>query len=132
MILVAKGITGGDVLDPDDRANITRVTRIDVFPLVRLDLNEPTDPFPLVRPRIVNRVALGKLAGVDAEENELSDEGIAPQFKGKRTEIAVVVRGNFNRNVRIRVLSFGRFDVEGTGEIVDHRIHKVLDPFVLE
>ena len=102
-ILIAKRVARGDVLDADDRGDVTGVTGVDVFALVGLNLNQAADALALVRARIVNRVALGELAGIDAEENELADERIAPELERERAELAVVVRRRFHRLVGIRV-----------------------------
>ena len=106
MILVAKRIAGRDVFDSDDGRDVARVTRLDVFALVGLNLDKPCDALAFVRPRVVNRVALRKRAGVDAEENELADEWITPKFEGERTELAVVVGRGVHRFERIGVLTF--------------------------
>ena len=40
MIFVAKRVARRDVLDPDDRGDVARVTGVDVFALVGLNLNQ--------------------------------------------------------------------------------------------
>ena len=102
VILVAKRIAGGDVLDADDGGDVAGVTGIDVLALVGLNLDEAADALALVGARIVNGVALGERAGIDAEEDELADEGIAPELERERAELAVVVGGSFDRRARCR------------------------------
>ena len=57
MVLIAKRVAGGDILDTNDGGNIAGVTGLDVFAFVRLNLDQARNPFALVRARIVNRVA---------------------------------------------------------------------------
>ena len=97
-----------------------------------MDLDEAADAFALVGAGIVNGIALGELAGVNAEENEFADEGIAPEFEGEGAEFPVVIRNDFDGLGGVGVLSFGRRDVERAGEVVDDGINKVLDAFIFE
>ena len=62
MVFVAKGVAGRNVFDADDRGDVARVTSLDVFALVGLNLNQPRDAFALIRARIVNGVAFRKCA----------------------------------------------------------------------
>ncbi len=61
MILVAKRVAGGDVLDADDGGDVAGVNGVDVLALVGLDLDQAADALALVGARIVNGVALGEL-----------------------------------------------------------------------
>ena len=58
MIFVTKGIASGDILNPHDRRDIAGVAGIQIFPLVGLDLNNPTDTLTLVRAWIVDGITL--------------------------------------------------------------------------
>src|SRR5437879_9471478 len=95
MIFVAERISGRDVFDADNRGNVARVTSLDVFALVRLDLDQPRNAFAFVRARIVNRIAFRKCSGINAEENEFADKRIAPKFERELAELAVIVRRSF-------------------------------------
>ena len=87
-ILDAKRVARLDVLDADDGGDVARVNRFDFLALVGLDLDDAADAVALVGARIVDRGALGQLAGIDAEEDELADEGIGPELERERTELA--------------------------------------------
>ena len=100
MIFVAERIARRDILDADDGRDVARVNRVDVLALVGLDLDQAADAVALVRARIVNRVALGDLAGIDAEEDELADEGIGPKLERQRAKLSVVVRDRFHRGAK--------------------------------
>ena len=132
MIFVAKRVARRDVLDADDRGDVARVTSIDILALVRLNLDQSGNTLALVRTRIVNRVALGELAGVDAEEDELSDERIAPELESERAEFAIVVSRSVDRLRRCRAPGLGRRDVERARQIIDDGVDEILHAFVLE
>ncbi len=97
VILIAKRVAGGDVLDADDGGDVAGVAGVDVFALVCLDLDQAADAFAFAGARVVNRVPLAQLAGIDAEEDELANERIAPKLEGERAEFGVVVRGSLHR-----------------------------------
>ena len=118
-ILITKRVAGGDVLDPDDRGDVTGETGVYVFAFVSLDLNEATDALALVGARIVNSIAFAQLAGIHPEKDELADKGVAPKLKGKRAELRVVIGRSLHRIAGIGVLAFGGRNIEGTWEIVD-------------
>ena len=90
MVFVAERVAGGDILDAHDGGDVAGVAGVDVLALVGLDLDQAADALALVGARIVNRVALGELARVHAEEDELSNEGVAPELERQRAECPVV------------------------------------------
>ena len=132
VILIAKCVAGGDVLDSDDGGDVARVTRVDVFALVRLDLDETADALAFVRARIINRVPFAQLAGINAEEHELADEWVAPQLEGERAELGVVVSRSLHRLACVGVLALGRRNVERARQIIHDRVYEVLHALVLE
>src|SRR2546425_12720744 len=101
MVFVAKSIARRDILDSDDSRDVARVTSLDVFALVRLNLNQTRDAFALVRARIVNRVAFGKGAGINTEEDKLANKRVAPKFESKRTKRRVIICRRLHRLVRV-------------------------------
>ena len=132
MILVAKRVASRDVLDSDDRGDVARVTGLDVFAFVRLDLNQTRNALTFVRARIVNVVAFAERAGINAEENEFPDKRIAPQFEREGTEVSVVVRRRFHRLVRVGLHAFGRRNVERARQIIDNRVDQILNTNILQ
>ena len=131
MVLVAKSIARGNVFNPDNRVDITRVTGLYVFALIGLNLDQTRDAFALVGARIINRVAFAQCARVNPEKDKFADKRIAPQFEGKRTEISVVISDCFHRLVRVGFHALGRRNVERTRQIIDYRIDQVLHAFIL-
>src|SRR5207245_9230368 len=57
MVLITQCVAGRNVLDSNNRGDVARITRFDVFALVGLDLDQTRDAFTFVRARIVNGVA---------------------------------------------------------------------------
>ena len=78
MIFIAQRVAGRDVLDSDDRGDVAGITGVDVLALVGLNLDQAADAVAFVGARVLNGVALGDLAGIDAEEDQLPDERITP------------------------------------------------------
>src|ERR1700720_4005943 len=117
MIFITQRVARGDVFDADDRGDVARVTRLDLFAFVGLDLDQTRDAFALVRARIVNRVPFGKCAGINTEEYELADERIAPKFECESAERRVVIGRRFHRLMRVRLHPFGWGNIERTREV---------------
>ena len=63
-------------------------------------------------------VALGELAGVDAEEDELADEGVGPELERERAELARCRRRERTSigSPVVRVHALGRRNVERARE----------------
>src|SRR4029077_3796307 len=101
-------------------------------PLVGLNLNQATNALALVRARIVNRVALGKGAGINAEKNQFADKWIAPKFESERAEPPIVVRRRLDLFVCVGLHANSGRDVERAWQIIDDRINEVLNAFILE
>ena len=57
-----KRVTGANILRPNDRSDIARVTGIDILVIVGLNLNQSTDALLAAGAGIVNLVALGNRA----------------------------------------------------------------------
>src|SRR5262249_6130581 len=132
MVLVAERVASCNILNSDNRGDIARVTRLDVFAFVGLNLNYARNPLTFVRARIVNIVALAECAGAKAEVNQLPNERIAPQLERDRTERGVIVSHRFHRLARVGVLAFGWRDIERAWQIIDHRVDEILDADVLQ
>src|SRR5207247_8890332 len=107
-------IARGNVFNPDNRGDITRVTGLYVFALIGLTLDQTRGAFALVGARIINRVAFAQCAGVNPEKDKFADKRIAPQFEGKRTEIIVGISDSFHRLVLIGSQAIGWRNVELT------------------
>ena len=132
MVFVAERVARGDVLDTNDGRDVARVTRVNVLALVGLDLDESADALAFAGARIVDVVAFGKFARVDAEENEFADERIAPELESERREIAAVIGRDFDRRGVIRVLTADRRNVQRAREVIDDGVDEILHALVFE
>ena len=132
MVFVAESIARGDVLDADDGRDVARIARVDVLALVGLDLDETADALAFAGARIVDVVAFGKFARVDAEENEFADERITPKFESERSEIAAVIGRDFDRRGVIGVLTADRRNVQRAREVIDDGVDEILHALVFE
>ena len=95
-ILVAKGVAGRDIPQSDERGDVTGKHGLDVDAFVRLNHHHAADALAFARARVVNDVAFFQLAAVGAEENELADVGVGPEFERQRAELGAVVGRNLD------------------------------------
>jgi hypothetical protein len=112
-------------------AAMSPITRV-CLALVGLNLDEAADAFAFVGARVINRVPFAQLAGINAEENELANEWVAPQLEGERAELGIVVSRNLHRLACVGVLTLGGRNVERAREIIHNRVYKVLYALVFE
>ena len=131
-IFVAERVARGDVLDANNRRDVSREAGVDIFAFVRLNLNQTANPLALVRARVVNVVALAQFSGIDAEENQFPNEWVAPQFESEGTELPLVVSRRFHLLVGVRLHPHRGRNVERTRQIIDHGVDEVLHSLVLE
>ena len=91
--------------------------------LVRLDLDQTTDPLRTASAWVINRVTLANHPGVDAEEYQFSNELVGPEFESKRDKLFVVRGDHLDAGLlMIRVHADGGRDVERTWQVVDYRV----------
>src|SRR5262249_16280612 len=129
---VAQRVTGGDVADTDERGDVTSVNAFDIFTFAALNDHEAADAFALARARIVNRVALLELTGIDAEEHEFSSVRIGPQFERERAILVVIVRFDGDNVVCARLSASGSRNVQRAGQVIDDGVDENLDTFLFE
>src|SRR5262249_8766206 len=132
MVLVAERVASCNILNSDNRGDIARVARLDVFAFVGLNLNYARNPLTFVRARIVNSVAFAERAGINAEEYQFADKRIAPQLERNRTKRAVGIGHRFHWLARIGVLAFRRRNVERAWQVIDNCVDQILNSDVLE
>src|SRR5271154_6651172 len=72
VIFIAKRVAGRDVAQTDERSDVAGINFVDVLAFAALDDHEAADALAFARARIVNRIALFQLTGINAEENQLT------------------------------------------------------------
>ena len=95
--------------------------------------HDAADALPLPRGRVVNSTSLLQPAGVDTQKDQLSEEGIHRHLEGQGGKgllgVAVALQDLLGI-AGLRPMD-GR-QVDGAGQIVDHRVQHQLDALVLE
>ncbi len=133
VIFVAQRVAGRDVAQTDERGDVAGINFVDVLALAALNDHEAADALAFARARIVNRVALFQLAGINAEENQLARERVCPKFERERTKFIIVARLDVDFIFqRADFKSFRAGNVQRTRQIIHDGIHQNLHAFFLE
>ncbi len=134
LALVADRIAGGDGLQPHGGGNVARVDFLDLFPLVRVHLQQPAQPLRLLLGRVVDGRAGRHDARVDADEGELADERVGHDLESQRGERCAVGRLTLDDHLGplIGVEPEDRRNIERRGQVVDHAVEQRLHSLVLE
>src|SRR5438034_1462089 len=130
--LVAEGVAGGRVAEPDRGGDVARVDLLDLLALVGVHLEQPADALLLPLDRVVDIGAGAHHARVDAQKRERADVRVAHDLEGDRGE-RLAVRGEALLLVPgVRVHAAHRWHVERRGQVVDHGVEQELHALVLE
>ena len=120
VLLIAQGITGGGVLQTDDRGDIAGIDGLDILPVVGVHLQDAADTLLLVLCAVEHRSTGVEHTGVHADKGQPAHIGIRGNLECQRGEGGVVVR-------RAGVLLLGvRVDAVDGGN-VNRRGHEVHD-----
>ena len=95
MLDVANRVACPRLPQPHDRSDIARIDRVLLLALVRVHLNEPSEPLFVARRDVEMRAALLRHAAVHADVRELPDVGIRLDLeyeRGKRLIVAAFPR----------------------------------------
>jgi len=120
-------------LRADRGADIAGENLGDLFALVGVHLQQAADTLGLAGAGIEDRIAGLELARVDADEDELADEGVGHDLEAESRERLVVVC--LADDLLFHVLRIGADhgrNIERAGQVVDHRIEQRLHALVLE
>ena len=130
---VAKGITGGGVLQADQGDDIAGAGPLDIFTLVGVHLEDSADTLTLAVVGVHDGHAGFKIAGVNAEEGKMSDEGIGEQLEDHAAEGFVVIAVDFNFLILMAgLVADGGRNVGRGGKVVDNGVQKGLHTLVAE
>ena len=133
MVFVANRVAGRDVLQTNQRANVTRVTHFDVLAMIGVHFQQASDALALVVARVIDRHALSDLAGINPEENQFASVRISPNLERQRAERAVVVGGaGFGFACVSGLMPTISGNIQRRRQIIDHGIEQRLDALVLE
>jgi hypothetical protein len=88
---IAQGFARGHVLQAHAGGDVAGADFVDFFAVVGVHLHDPADAFLLAADRVVDAVALGQHARVDAHEGQLAHERVGHQLERQRRELLAVV-----------------------------------------
>jgi hypothetical protein len=91
MARVAQGFTRGHVLQAHAGGDVAGADFVDFQAVVGVHLHDPADALLLAADRVVDAVALGQHAGIDAHERQLAHERVGHQLERQRGELLAVV-----------------------------------------
>ena len=132
MALVAERVPRRRVAQPDPGGDVARVDVLDLLALVGVHLEEPSDALLLALDGVVDVGARAHDAGIDPEERERPDVGIAHDLEGERREGLRVARQALLLVPFVGIAPLDGWDVERRRQVVDHRVEERLDTLVLE
>src|SRR5690606_31184922 len=104
-LLVAKSISGFDILKSDDRSDITCLEAFDLVLLIRVHLEDTRDTLLVARPRIVHIRARLKNSGVSANEAQTTYERIRCNLKCEGSKRLLRIGLQHYIGVRVRIVS---------------------------
>ena len=129
---VGQRVAGVRLLEPDGRGDIARVDLLDLFAVIRVHLEDATDPLLAILGGVVDVRARLERAGVDPEEDQLADERVGRDLERQCAEGLAVVDGAQDLGVGARVLADDRRNVERRGQEVHDRVEDRLDALVAQ
>ena len=92
LVLVGQRVARARVLEADGRGDVARQHFLDLLALVRVHLQQPADPLPLVLGAVVDVAARLERARVHPEEGQPADVRVGRHLERQRRERRVVVR----------------------------------------
>ena len=130
-VRIAQGLAGGHVLQAHAGGDVAGADLVDFLALVGVHLHDTADALLLAADRVVDAVALGQHARIDAHEGELADERVGHQLERQRGELLVVV-GPARDRLLVVVHALDRRNVDRRRHELDHGVEHALHALVLE
>src|SRR5690554_4931933 len=131
MSRITKRVTGRGRLHASQSNDVASKGFINIFPVIRVHLEDTADFFFLV----FNRVQHGtffQLAGIDTGKGQGTHERVIHDFESQRSKWCVVGGRTGIFGFAIKLDAFDVFHVDRAWHIVDNRVEKRLNAFVLE
>ena len=131
VILVTQGVTGGGLLQADNRVDVTCVSLLNRVLLVGVHLEQLADALLLTLGGVHNLGARQNLTRVNADEVELPEEWVCSNLEGQCRERGL--NGRLTRNLLILVadsVADNLANIEWVREEVNDSVEKRLDALV--
>ncbi len=93
VLLVADGVAGGDVLQADAGADVAGQNFSNLLALVGVHPQQAADALASLLVRVINGVSALQLAGINADEGQLADEGVGHDLEDQGRERARLSAG---------------------------------------
>src|SRR4051812_12378127 len=133
VVRVGQGVTGGGVLQADDRVDVTGGDRVDRVLLVGVHLEDLADALLAALGRIDDLSAGLEATRVDADVREPAEERVRDDLERERREGLVGVGVTLDDLLLVAdVVALDGGDVERRRQVVDDRVEHRLDAAVLE
>ncbi|MNP34051.1 hypothetical protein D3C76_1273210 [compost metagenome] len=104
---------------------------IDFFTVVGVHLHDTANTLFFAFYRVIDAIAFGHDAGIDAHEGQLANERVGHQLECQRREFFIII-GLTGDNVIAFVMAFHRRYIQRRGHKFDHRVQHALDTLVAE
>ena len=130
-VLGAEGVTGGGVLQADDRDDVACGALVDVDALVGVHLQKTADALLLALDGVEHVAAGLEGARVHAQVGELADVGVGHDLEGERGERGLRVGRTLLLLAGIRVGALDSRDVDRGRHVVDDSVEQLLNALVL-
>ena len=130
--LVAQSVTGGSILQTGQSDNIAGIGLFEILTLVGMHQQHAADTFLFVFDRVVDIGTGLHGARIDADESQRTDERVVHDLKSQSRQRFFVIGVTNDHFIAAGFNPFGRRNVERRRQIVDNRVQKRLNAFVLE
>ncbi len=90
VVLVAERVAGGHVFKSNSRSDVARIDLFDLVALIRVHLQDPSEPAVFALCRVIHVRSGVDRSGVDSEEREFSDVRVCHDLKRKSRERFIV------------------------------------------
>ena len=120
------------VLHTDQGHDVACLGTIQLFTVIRVHLNDSTNPLSLPCKGVQDAIAFLNSTGIDTREGQRA-KSIIHNLERKRSKRLVRINdGVPTRWISLNIDLFLRLDFRRVGQVINDGIQHILDPFVLE
>src|SRR5690554_2927785 len=127
----AQGVTSSDVFQTHTGSNITRANFFNFLTVVRVHLNQTSNPLTTVFDRVQDRVTRVNHTGINPDKGQGTHEGVSSDLKRQRGE-RLIVSGITLNKLTIKQHTVDRRNVGRSRQVANNRVQHRLNTLVLE
>ena len=131
MVLITEGVAGGGVLHTDSSGDIAGVNHVDIFPVVGVHLQDPTQTLLGALGAVQNRAALFQSTGVHTEVAQLTNIGVGSNLERQGGEGGFIGSGTEVLFLGLGVDALDALLIQRAGHIVNNSVQNFLNTLVL-